>query len=205
MKLSDLKQGMVCELRGGDNITIINDNCFIYDGTISAKSYTHHYEDGLKHRFYSDNDIMKVSYGDKVVWERKESTYWEPEFGERYYHMMHFGDVVSSEYDGEADEKVCETQLVFKTREEAEKALLKQQAKMRVIKEIARLNEGWTPNWNNIDEIKCIVGIDETDFYVERFRSVKLLDNNLYLKSYELAWQLIETHEKDLKLMLEVE
>ena len=76
---------------------------------------------------------------------------------------------------------------------------------MRVIKEIARLNEGWIPNWNNIDEIKCIVGFDETGFYIERFRRVKLIENNLYLKSYELATQLIETHEKDLKLMLEVE
>ena len=206
MKLSDLKQGMVCELRGGDNITIINDNCFIYDGTISAKSYTHHYEDGLKHRFYSDNDIMKVSYGDKVVWERKESTYWLPKVGEKYYHMRHFGDVVSSEYDSDVDEKVFETQLVFKTREEAKKTLLKQQAKIRVIKEIARLNEGWKPNWNENDEkhhIGFTHGLGELISIVSV--NYKELDNNLYLKSEKLAYKLIETHEKDLKLMLEVE
>ena len=33
----------------------------------------------------------------------------------------------------------------------------------------------------------------------------KALDNNLYLKTEELAKQLIETHSDDLKLMLEVE
>ena len=31
MKLKDLKQGMVCELRNGRNIIILNDNYFIDD------------------------------------------------------------------------------------------------------------------------------------------------------------------------------
>ena len=206
MKLSELKQGMVCELRDGDILTIINDNRFMYDGSTSAKSYTHHYEDGLKHRFYRDNDIMKVSYGDKVVWERKESTYWEPKEGEKYYVIGSFGDVIYSEYDSDADESAFKTQLVFKTREEAEKALLKQQAKIRVIKEIARLNEGWKPNWNENDEkhhIGFTHGLGELISIVSV--NYKELDNNLYLKSEKLAYKLIETHEKDLKLMLEVE
>ena len=203
MKLSELKQGMVCEMRNELSFTIVdNDKAFRPDMYFCLSG---NYEKNLTHKRDNQHDIMKVSYGDKVVWERKKSTYWEPEFGKKYYIIGSFSDVIYFEYDSNTDEKVFETQLVFKTREEAEKHLLKQQAKIRVIKEIARLNEGWTPNWNNIDEIKCIVGFDESDLYIERFRGVKLLDNNLYLKSYELAWQLIETHEKDLKLMLEVE
>ena len=205
MKLNELKQGMVCERRDGDNITIINDNRFIDDCSYDSKLYIHHYEDGLKHKWYRSKDIMKVSYGDKVVWERKESTYWEPEFGERYYHMGRFGGVDCSKYDSGADERAFETQLVFKTREEAEKHLLKQQAKMRVIKEIARLNEGWKPNWKDWDELKYNVAILDKELVFGENYALKMTDNNLYLKSEELVEQLIETHEKDLKLMLEVE
>ena len=205
MKLSELKQGMVCEMRNGNIITILNDGLYVENYFSAIVKLNDIFNDDLTHEDSETFDIMKVRYGDKVVWERQESTYWEPEIREKYYHINSFGCIIRFSNNSDADESVFKTQLVFKTRKEAEKALLKQQAKMRVIKEIARLNEGWTPNWNNIDEIKCIVGIDETDFYVERFRSVKLLDNNLYLKDYDLAFKLIETHEKDLKLMLEVE
>ena len=40
---------------------------------------------------------------------------------------------------------------------------------------------------------------------ISKMYSYKTLDNNLYLKTEELAKQLIETHSDDLKLMLEVE
>lgn len=205
MKLSDLKQGMICELRNKDSITILNNGYFLDDDTYFFKTYSNHYKDDLTHKADKMLDIMKVSYGDKVVWERKESTYWEPKDGERYYHVGNFGYAVGTNYDGEADERNFNTNLVFKTREEAKRALLKQQAKMRVIKEIARLNEGWKPNWNDTKP-KYYIVFSHLHYELNYDDSVKYkhLDNNLYLKSWELAHQLIETHEKDLKLMLEV-
>lgn len=204
MKLSDLKQGMVCELRDGTTFTVVgkgkvhNDENYMF-------YISDNYENDLSHKRNKQIDIMKVSYGDKVVWERKESTYWEPKEGESYYHLNSFGYIIRFSNNSDVDKSLFNTQLVFKTKEEAEKHLLKQQAKMRVIKEIARLNEGWTPNWENDDEIKFFIGGLDKELVVELLVEIKTTNNNLYLKSKELAFQLIETHEKDLKLMLEVE
>ena len=74
---------------------------------------------------------------------------------------------------------------------------------------MARLNGGWLPNWDDDNVPKYYI---ETFFddgvwkiVVEYTVYTKALDNNLYLKSRALAEQLIETHEQDLKRMLEVE
>ena len=208
MKLNELKQGMVCERRDGSKITIINENEY---ATISGsvRCLNENYRDDLTSKSSKkEYDIIKVSYGDKLVWERKESTFWLPEKGEKYYFISQFGSIDNFNNNDIVDERLSKHQLVFRTKEEAEKQLLKQQATIRVIKDIARRNEGWLPNWDDIEQKYYIetffddgvwkLGVESATYY-------KALDNNLYLKSEELAKQLIEAHEQDLKRMLEVE
>lgn len=210
MKLNELKQGMVCELRDERKIIIVNKKEYINEEYVGTHLLETNFNNDLTTRTnHKEQDIMKVFYGDKVVWERKESTFWVPEKGERYYFVRHYGDVERYKYeDDKTDSGILKTVLVFKTKEEAEKQLRKQQATIRVIKEIARLNEGWVPNWDSGDEKYYIETFFDDRVYklaVDYVIGFKTADNNLYLKSRVLAEQLIETHEQDLKIMLEVE
>ena len=207
MKLSDLKKGMICKLRNDYEIIILSNNTYVFD-YLNHNVYllSKDYNDDLTYQYQNDYDIIKVSYGDKVLFERQEiNLFFEPKKQERYYYINE-GGVWSLVNDSNYDDAILRTNIVFKTKEEAEKELLKQQARVRVIKEIARLNNGWTPSWN-VNERKYYI-----DFSYYRNKLVynhcvksKHLDNNLYLKTEELAKQLIETHSEDLKLMLEVE
>ncbi|HKM30206.1 MAG TPA: hypothetical protein VJZ51_05580 [Bacilli bacterium] len=206
MKLKDLKQDMVCELRNGDQITIVNNNEDIYyykENEIITFRFSPNYNDDLTHQRRKDFDIMKVTF------KRPESNlFFEPKENETY-HCVNRGSIWTYENDdSEYDDKIFKSHIVFKTKEEAEKELLRQQAKIRVIKEIARLNDGWDvrEHWGNEDVVKRFIGyLHSTSKLSIDFQYHKALDNNLYLKTRELAEQLIETHSDDLKLMLEVE
>lgn len=211
MKLNELKQGMVCVRRDDSIITIVGENAYVTYGNV--RYLDENYRDDLTTKHARDSsDIMKVFYGDKVVWERKESMFWLPEIGQYYWFVGHHGGVRNHENEyGLTDRGIFEILLTFKTEEEALKQLRKQQATIRVIKEIARLNEGWTPNWDVVEK-------PDKKYYIEAYLDsrervlvfdftiyYKTLDNNLYLKSEKLAERLIVTHEQDLKIMLEVE
>lgn len=74
---SDLKDGMVVTLREGTKHFILN-RC-IYTQGISQNQICWYgigknYNLGLSHRTSSGQDIMKVEYMDKVLWEREEET-----------------------------------------------------------------------------------------------------------------------------------
>lgn len=62
MKLSELKQGMVCELRNGNIIKILNDGLFKeewFDYTIKLNEV---FNDNLTHKGNKTFDIVKVIY-----------------------------------------------------------------------------------------------------------------------------------------------
>ena len=219
MKLKDLKQGMVCELRNGYEIIILSNNKYVFDTAVNdVYQLSKDYNDNLINIDSNDPDIdydiIKVTFGNEVIYERPESNlFFEPEKGETYY-FINEGGVWSLVNDSDYDDAIIKTNIVFKTKEEAEKELLRRQAKIRVIKEIARLNDGWDvkEHWGNNLIEKYLIAYYHIAYYHETSKltvssafNFKTLDNNLYLKTRELAEQLIETHSDDLKLMLEVE
>ena len=69
MNKSDLKTGMIVTLRRGVERVIIGERLFEEEGFIT--STLKNYNDDLT---YTNNctseDIMKIEYGDKVIWER---------------------------------------------------------------------------------------------------------------------------------------
>ena len=130
------------------------------------------------------------------------------EYRKTYFYITAQGNIGNSVcYNDSIDKHTFEMGNMFKTQEEAEKALKKQQAKIRVIKRISELNQGWLPNWNDIRESKYLVLYDGMSKRLanEHYCYCKKIDNNLYLKSEELAKQLIKEMKTDLLLMLEVE
>ena len=207
MKLKDLKQGMVCESRNGSMLTILNNIYYYRDGDQIYFPLINNYNDDLTNQAQKDYDIMKVTFGKEVIYERQESNlFFEPKKNENF-HYVNRGSVWTYGNNSEYDGKIFKSHIVFKTREEAEKELLRQQARVRVIKEIARLNEGWDVReyWGRNDVAKIMYDYSTSKLTISHNRNFKALDNNLYLKTRKLANQLIETHSDDLKLMLEVE
>lgn len=207
MKLNDLKAGMYGKLRDGRSISILDDGC----GVIELFGYnfitlSFFYNEDLTHKYDKDRDITELWYGDKLVFERKRGETpvdWKPEYGEWYYSVSDFGNVCHTKWENDhIDNKVFNLSRMFKSKVEAEKHLRWLKAKRIIELEIARLNEGWTPNWDNSDERKWVVAfdfdckeLDTLSYYI-----FKTLPNSMYLKSYDLAEQLIETHKEELTI-----
>lgn len=62
MKLNELKQGMVCELRNGNLIKILNDGLFKEDGLYYTIKLNEVFNDNLAHKNNKSFDIVKVIY-----------------------------------------------------------------------------------------------------------------------------------------------
>ena len=71
MRKSDLKNGMIVTLRRGAERVIIGRFLFDEEGTITSK--LDYYNDDLTYiNNCKSEDIMKIEYGGKVIWERVE-------------------------------------------------------------------------------------------------------------------------------------
>ena len=71
MNKSDLKNGMIVTLRRGAERVIIGRFLFDEEGTITSK--LDYYNDDLTYiNNCKSEDIMKIEYGGKVIWERVE-------------------------------------------------------------------------------------------------------------------------------------
>ena len=100
MRKSDLKKGMVVTLRRGAERVIIGRFLFDEEGTITSK--LDYYNDDLTYiNNCTSEDIMKIEYGGKVIWERVE---WE---------NVLFGTKVRA-WDCNEDDKVVGRFLYYK-------------------------------------------------------------------------------------------
>lgn len=186
----------------------------------NGKIVTH---DGLK-----VGDVVKVNWFEKVSKVKKEITleesigeydvvsiykcekvepkinWFEPKADEKYFHVDGFGKIYSFTYKkDEMDNKILKNNKVYRAREEAELASRKEQAKIKILKRIAELNEGWWPDWESDSESKYDVVIRSLDaFYISRSWSGPNKGSEWYLKSRKLANQLINELKDELKLWL---
>ena len=70
MNKSDLKNGMIVTLRRGVTRVIIG-KCLV-DDDVNICNILENYNDDLTHmNNCKSEDIMKIEYGDKIIWERK--------------------------------------------------------------------------------------------------------------------------------------
>ena len=123
--------------------------------------------------------------------------YWQPDHNEKYYYVNPLGTIeVSSVLSSTPRYRV------FKTQEEAKAYAEYIKAEETLKAEIARLNEGWWPDWGNQSEQKYEVRLYAKEFDIFYFYKTKTLPNFMYLKSEELAERLIETHSAQLKTYL---
>ncbi len=134
---------------------------------------------------------------------------WKPQQGVKYFFIS--GGIGYNYYaNDDADNRIISSCIVYKTREEVEKALERQKAIIRVNDRIDELNDGWEPEWGRdatIGQKWCIekdLAVRAPHFSVnwDRLSFCPMALN--YCKSEEVAEQVIEECEADLKVIFEV-
>ena len=94
MKKSDLKTGMIVTLRRGVERVLIGE-CLVEEGyhDVDCTNFLSNYNDDLTYiNNCTNEDIMKIEYGGKVIWERVD------------WNKVPFGTKVRA-WDGDDDDK----------------------------------------------------------------------------------------------------
>ena len=106
MNKSDLKNGMIVTLRRGVERVIVGK--YLFDEQSDATSTLYNYFDDLTYmNNCTSEDIMKIEYGGKVIWERVD---WD---------KVPFGTKVRA-WDGDEDDKVVGKFLDYDDKDDGE-------------------------------------------------------------------------------------
>lgn len=153
-------------------------------------------------------NLVKFDSNEITVIKQKRKTVWDLEVGDTYYSIDKLGFLCPLVWDNDAyDEFNLETGNAFMTNEEAEKERYKRKAIVRVNRSIDELNDGWTPDWNDMRQEKHYIFFDNQvdEFQIHLYRQVQIQGIIKHAKSVDIAIQIAEKHEDDLKLIFEVE
>lgn len=123
-----------------------------------------------------------------------------PEGFEKYYILDEVGRL--SVYTEKGKAKMYIRGLTFKTVEEAEKYDKERILLFKLHKWAEEHNEGWTPNWNDLDEGKWAVRYEGDIFYKYLVYSYQYFLKLPYFKSEEIAEQFIEEFGDEIKEVL---
>lgn len=150
-------------------------------------------------RLVKDNKELMNKITQKDVW---------PKIGDKYYYFDHCSTIGSGLYfNDRVDEYQKETGNMFKTKEEAEQALDKQKAKVRIINRIKELNDsvGWVCDWSNNSYIKCHLFYNNLNKMISSTGVYEFQDTptELYF-SREVADQVVKDCGEDYKIYLGV-
>ena len=149
-------------------------------------------------RIKLEKDIQEIEL--KLAEMKKELAKAEkpfPQAGEIYYFVKKNGNVdYSTASDGKGRFKA------FRTEKEAQDFYNVECARQRVKDEIKRLNNGWTPDWTNLNESKVFILLIGNKLVVENYKYSKVLDNSMFLKDYTSALAIVDSHKDDLHLIL---
>ena len=128
--------------------------------------------------------------------------YWQPRTAENLYYVNYLGHVAETNYT-ENYQWDKTRYRVFKTKEEAKRYTEYVKAEETLRRVIAEANAGWLPDWtNNDDEHKYIVVLCMDDLKVFIYVEDKLFPNFMYIKSKELANNLMKEYKAEFKTYL---
>ena len=128
---------------------------------------------------------------------------WEPEWGDEYYRVTEHGVIVKEGWGNNClDDGAREIGNVFRTKEEAEKAVEWLKAR-KVLYDDAK---GFKPDWGNSDEEKWAVYYDARYGGLHTDWCQEIVDRpGPYFATEEDVKTSIKTHEKEWKVYLGVE
>lgn len=116
--------------------------------------------------------------------------YWQPNKLDRYFYIHPTNQVHTALNHYAEDTKY----RVFKTQKEAEKYAEYIKAEETLRRVIAEGNAGWLPDWTNDFEYKYVVVLYMDDLKVLIYEATKYLPNFMYIKSEELANNLMKEY-----------
>lgn len=136
--------------------------------------------------------------------QQKQKGYFMPKFGEMYHFVAQTGSIDWDIFDSASyDKDTIANSPIFRTTQEAEFYRYYNQAKLRVIRAILELNEGWVPDWSDGVEGKWDI---EYNYELGRFtpNDAYFLQGFLslpYCKTEEIAQEIIDNHKSDLEII----
>ena len=131
----------------------------------------------------------------KLLLSQPEPTinYWQPSKNDRYFYIHPTNQVHTATNHYEEDTKY----RVFKTEVEAQKYADYIKAEETLRKAIAEANEGWLPDWSNYGKSKFVITLTYDKIDVREFKADKYLPDFMYMKSEQLAKQLVEKYKQE--------
>jgi len=126
---------------------------------------------------------------------------FKPTNGKTSYYINN-GVYPSKDWDDREIESYSRSFTVFPTGEAAQLAVDIQKAKNKVRYRIAELNEGWAPDFTDNTTKYNIIIENNNSLNLSTSIVVKVLPSYMYLKTRDLADQLIKEMPKELKLIL---
>ena len=125
--------------------------------------------------------------------------YWQPKHNQNHWYVNVYGNVQRN-YTTDPGLLKKGHHRVFETEKEANKYADYVRAEEALKKEIATLNEGWVPDWENHDQAKYSFSlvIKTQLVQIEGNTTSKFHDSFMYLKSRKLVENLITSHRNEL-------
>ena len=147
---------------------------------------------------------LKIKLEEKA--EKKPYEVEVPEDIGNYYFVSECGaiNLVKDVFFGVDYEKVYLCGLAFKTRAEAEQFDKERILLFKLHKWAEEHNEGWTPDWKNLDETKRYITCkkEQGEFDMNFCRTFRHFIKLPYFKSEEIAEQFIEEFGEEIKEVL---
>ena len=138
------------------------------------------------------------------MFEKREFKRWRAPKNDSYLYVADCDYIGKTfEWGEKYDGYRYSTGNYFKTRGEAEKYRDTLLATQRVNDRIMKLNEGWVADWDDVVQQKWIIEYDcgfRCDYWTTTRNSLTLS----YMKSFEIAEQIIKEFPKELKLIFGV-
>ena len=156
-----------------------------------------------KQQLQQQIDDMKAKLAEiEALLNQPVINYWQPEEGEFYFFLDNFNTINKIR---RASDGLNETRYrVFKTEKEAEKYAKYSEAEETLRKAIAEANKGWCPDWNDNEAAKTHIYLCNftKKLITETGINHKALPNFMYIKSREIASDLMETYKQEFLIYL---
>ncbi len=137
--------------------------------------------------------------------EINEPLWFKPTYDEEYYFVSprSYSCITRLIYHGtEFDERILETQKVFKNIDDAKNSVKLKKLEIKIKKRIAELNEGNEIPWWNPHVPKYTIALNSRGSLYVKINYSKQLSSDFYLLRLGDAQQLIDEMSKDLKFWL---
>jgi len=175
------EQGGICDyiVSGYDSLNMIN--CFNWASTKEGHDF-----------WYEVFNAMTMENKTFPPLPKPKFEVWKPKVDDLIYEISYNGDVE----DGIFFSDQC-FYTAFKTEAEAVEAHKKAMFNYEVEMFIKEKNEGWLPDWTNVDQIKCLITFNDGFLDCDFCRTYKATSDCKYFKSREIGEEIIAKFDNE--------